>query len=203
MPGVSIDQTVLDDGLGFRSSQPIKATELKQRGWTETMIKRFLKPASYEVNPHYSVAPKMRVYKLGDVEDAEKSKEFLAAIEKAKRASEGALIASANKINNAAKVAHEVVIPFPSDQESVRSEAIRLVNKEGQGCFEEMLFTLIQKKTLELVLQACEPAYWEIDEMYGQKGAVLARKIIDKRVDDLIAQHYPALVKLKAELIQT
>ena len=200
MAGIAIDQTVLDDGLGFRSSQPLKASDLKLRGWTETMIKRFLKPASYEANPYYSNAPKMRLYRLGDVESAENTEEFALALEKARRASEGAMIASANKIQSAAKVAMDVTIPFPTDQEAIRAEAIRLVNKDGQTCFAEMLFTLVQKKTLELIMQACEPAYWEIDEMYGQKGAVMARKIIDKRIDDLLKQHYPALSKLKTDL---
>ncbi len=55
---------------------------LKARGWTDTLIKRFLPRCDrYARNPHYASAPKERLYKLTRVERIEKKETFKAAFE--------------------------------------------------------------------------------------------------------------------------
>lgn len=55
----------------------ISVSTIKSRKWTDGMIRRFLgNPDLLEVNPHYSLGPKMKLYLLKRVIEAENSAEF-------------------------------------------------------------------------------------------------------------------------------
>jgi hypothetical protein len=60
-------------------------TELRKRGWTETLIDRFLpEPDEERVNPHYKSGPPMSLYLQDRVLKKEKNKTFQAAQTKRK-----------------------------------------------------------------------------------------------------------------------
>lgn len=72
-------QPIVDDLLG--------RPQLKKRGWTDGLIRRFLPEADgSRPNPHYRSAPPMLLYRLERVEAIEASAEFQEAKEKASRA---------------------------------------------------------------------------------------------------------------------
>ena len=70
----------MKEKIYFRSS------ELKQRGWTDGLIKKFLpKPDETKTNPIVkSVAP-MKLYKIKRVERIEKSEKFIKEMESISR----------------------------------------------------------------------------------------------------------------------
>lgn len=64
----------------------IGAVGLRERGWTEGMIRGFLgKPDLYVDNPHYKSAAPMRLWRLQRAEAAEATEEFTRRKERAAR----------------------------------------------------------------------------------------------------------------------
>ncbi len=63
----------------FATSGLITKTQLKERGWTDAGIKRFLRQADCtKENPHYRCAPPMKLFRVSRVEAAEATPEYLA-----------------------------------------------------------------------------------------------------------------------------
>jgi hypothetical protein len=59
-----------------------RSSELKQRGWTEGLIRKFLpKPDETKTNPIIRSAAPMKLYKIKRVEKIEKSEKFIKALE--------------------------------------------------------------------------------------------------------------------------
>jgi hypothetical protein len=68
------------------ASQCIGAYGLRERGWTEAMIRDLLgEPDLYADNPHYSSAAPMRLWRLQRAEAIEATPEFAARRERAER----------------------------------------------------------------------------------------------------------------------
>ncbi len=66
-------------------------TDLKKRGWTDSLVQRFLpEPDETRVNPHYRSGPPMRLYRLKRVKSVEKRRDFQAALAKATQRRKGA-----------------------------------------------------------------------------------------------------------------
>lgn len=65
--------------------------DLKARGWTDTLIRRFLpQPDDTRENPHYRSGPPMRLYREARVEAVEKTPELKRALSAARPAKERA-----------------------------------------------------------------------------------------------------------------
>ncbi|MCL5803437.1 MAG: hypothetical protein M1529_06425 [Candidatus Thermoplasmatota archaeon] len=63
-------------------------SKLKERGWTETMIKKFLRYPDQEVsNPIYKSASSMKLYSIKRIEKAEQSEDFIIYKKKAEKRS--------------------------------------------------------------------------------------------------------------------
>lgn len=72
----------------------ITLSAVKGRGWTQKMIDTLLPAPTLKQNPMYKHAAPMKLYKLEEVEQAEQTDEYAAALEKAnqrKRAAEKAV----------------------------------------------------------------------------------------------------------------
>ncbi|MGR3318568.1 MAG: hypothetical protein ACUZ8O_08815, partial [Candidatus Anammoxibacter sp.] len=82
--------------------QFIKKTELKERGWTETIIKKFCpEPDAIKDNPVYRSAAPMKLYDIERVEKAERSTEFKELMKKSeirKRAAKRAVLSKKAKL---------------------------------------------------------------------------------------------------------
>lgn len=76
-------------------------SQLKERGWTDTMIKKFLgTPDATKVNPFYSSAAPMGLYDVKRVKKVERTKAFKEAMEKSearKAAAEKAVVTKMKK----------------------------------------------------------------------------------------------------------
>jgi hypothetical protein len=73
----------------------LSVPELRERGWTESLIKRFLKdPDKLVKNPHYSSAAPMRLYLKRRVEKAEGKQTFAEAKAIAAKRSQAGKVAS-------------------------------------------------------------------------------------------------------------
>ena len=69
----------------------LTATQLKARGWTDTLIRDLLgAPNQTRINPHHRNGPPMRLYEVGRIEKVEGSAVWAARIEATQRRKEGA-----------------------------------------------------------------------------------------------------------------
>ena len=66
------------------NAETLCKSQLKERGWTDSIIKEANLPFEEKTNPHYKCAAPMRLYKLEDVEAFEATKVFETLLEKAK-----------------------------------------------------------------------------------------------------------------------
>lgn len=86
------------------TEQLLAVSQLKARGWTDTLIVRFLGDADERrTNPHYRSGPPMKLYKMQRVEQVEASAEFreVQDTRKSKRdAAQKALATKKQKITN-------------------------------------------------------------------------------------------------------
>ena len=64
-------------GKDSETEKYITKAGLKTRGWTDSMIRKFLgNPDLEKTNPHYKSAPKMKLFKLSRINDLEGTEEF-------------------------------------------------------------------------------------------------------------------------------
>lgn len=177
----------------------ISASEIKQRGWSETMIKRFLKPCGYVTNPHYPTAHKARIYKVSEVEQAELSDNLHYAKVKSKVASARGILAAKTKEQKAIAFAMSIRIPLNLDRDAMRKQAMDRIEREGQIRFHLDNDLLYQHTLYEILLESCAHANYALDEMYQTKGVVSARRVLNDRIHATIEKNYPEL-KMICEL---
>ena len=95
--------------INFRSS------ELKQRGWTEGLIKKFLpKPDELKTNLIVKSAAPMKLYKITRVEKIEKSEKFIKEIVSISKRKIAAQKAVETKTTKTLEWANSVKIDVPS-----------------------------------------------------------------------------------------
>ena len=77
----------------------LNQTALSKRGWTKTLIARFLPEPILKTNPRYKSAAPMKLWKMEDVEVAEASEEFAEAKSQTERRKASATKAVQTKTN--------------------------------------------------------------------------------------------------------
>jgi transcriptional regulator with XRE-family HTH domain len=92
----------------------LTASALKERGWTDTLIRDFLRgPDDTKSNPHHRSGPPMRLYAAARVEQAEASGEFRAAQDGRKGRRASAQKALATKRRRIAEYVESVEVEVP------------------------------------------------------------------------------------------
>lgn len=175
----------------------VSASELKARGWTETMIARLLgAPCATARNPHYPSAAPVRLYATERVLSAQHSPEFAKARSRAETASRRARKAHRAKAAALVQSAWQVELALPgASDEALRSDAEeRLASRlAGQALLPMGEEELIAGYAVELLLEASEPAQWTLDEHFALSGVRAARAVLRKRILGLIAERHPWL----------
>lgn len=182
-------------------------SELKHRGWTESMIKKLLgQPDSTKKNPYYKSAAPMCLYEVGRVNAAESTKEFKEYQDKKKTRSEASKKAIETKIQKAMKFACDVEIKVPEMSfekavemacESYNDFHMEISIRNGSDFIlaepyksnEDFLFRI----TKNFLQNECTEYDDLLSTMYGKTGIQEAHDILQKRVNDEIIRVYPQL----------
>jgi hypothetical protein len=184
----------------------ITKTGLKARGWTDSMVERFMPvPDETRENPHYRCASPMKLYCLKRVARVEKTKGFLAAVEKAKKRQQvAALVVEKNREKTGDYVRQvEIVVPKFS-QVSLLDKAIwhfnkRLAEREFEG--REFGEPASRKSDSQFLLRIAvnylrhQMTDYEshLGQVAGRVGVGEAYYGIKKKVLEAIAAEYPWL----------
>ncbi len=179
----------------------ITKTELKNRGWTELLIKKFVaEPHATKPNQMYRSASPIKLYKIKTIISIEKSKTFKKDFEKSskrKSASKKAVETKEKKlIDDASSTKIEICILTKSE---LLKQAISHYN-ERQGFFGEYNYASSESDTLFLeriqvnyIRHMLTQYEAKLDDIFGKVGVAIAYKIIKCKVFETISENYPFL----------
>lgn len=189
-------------------SEFIPKSALRDRGWTDLLIKTFLpKPHEMRQNPNYRSGPPMCLYKIAIVEEIEQSTEFQQKMFQAQKRKQSARKAVETKLDNLRQDLAEMQFSVP-----VLSEDCLLKNatdhyndmQEWRECngFKTCGLLADEKSDKEFLnriqvnyLRHCMTEYEEkLDQISGRVGFGEGYTDIRKKIFTEIARLYPWLV---------
>jgi hypothetical protein len=182
---------------------------LKQRGWTDRAIERFLKHPDKEApNPHYKSASPMKLYLLTRVDDIERSGEFQAFQNKNKTKIESSRKAVQTKRERllAEVQGWNIKIEKREHQELVKN-AIRSYNtfkeniawERGRDDYDYEPASLnsdwgfLERITVNFLRHNLSDYDNRLETLFGKVGKAEAYNILNRKIYDKIAQVYPQL----------
>lgn len=181
---------------------------LKERGWTDTMIKKFLgEPDATRDNPHYKCAAPMKLYETKRVERVERRKSFKEYMEASAGRKASAQKGVKTKIEKALEYARTVGINVPTmDYDKVVKRACQSYNEwheyDRNGFYNDY-FTpadplhsdadFLRRITTNYLRHECSSYEQQLYKFFGKTGVNEAHDILQKRINDEIQRIYPQL----------
>jgi hypothetical protein len=178
---------------------------MKDRGWTEGLIKQFLGPPdSTYTNPHYRSSPPARLYLVVRVEQAEQVSAFLDAKGKAqvRRARGQAIAARKVEAMQAWVAALQIMVPrFDAERlcqqacaHYTRRSFLRATPADDQA--------FLQRITVNYLRHEMTDYEALLEQTFGRVGADEAHLGVARRVFAAIAEAYPGLADECARQVQ-
>ena len=186
----------------------ITKPHLKNRGWTDAMVKKFLgAPDATKPNPHYKSAAPMGLWDAKRVSKAERTAEWKAEREKSAGRKASAQKAVKTKTDKAKEFAQMVEIHVPvMDYDKLLEKACKSYNKWHQYDrngyinfdFEPADPTASDKDFLHRITtnylrHECTSYENELYKLFGKTGVNEAHDILQRRINDEIRRVYPQL----------
>ncbi len=179
---------------------------LKGRGWTETLIKKYLGESDKEVrNPHYRCAAPMQLFDLKRVKRAEAGKRFKADMEKVEKRRAIMQVAAqkavATRYENTQKWAENVEVEVESlTPETAIDEAIESYNDHHFWRGDDFIAatrqsdkSFLQRITKNYLRHECSNYEQLLSELRGNVGADEAYYIIREKADEKVLDANPWL----------
>lgn len=184
-----------------------KATIKKERGWTELLIRRFLKVPDLIVdNPHYKSAPPMRLYLIEKVEKIEATPEFKVMMESANGRKNKANQAVDTKRNKIMAHVNGLRIEVPEmEEDELKKRAVKSYNdfKEAKAMhrddyeFEPATIhaddVFLNRISLNYLRHRCTKYENELRKIFGKVGVDDAYAVLKERINNAILEKYPCL----------
>lgn len=179
------------------------APALKERGWTEASIRRFLAvPDKTKPNPYYKSGPPMRLWnpeRVVGIESTVEWQDFRAKSEGPKRISKK--IANAKREQLLEAIRNE---PLPTIRKSGNINHVRRLACESynrhQRDIESFAYaslndapTFLDRITVNYLRHECSDYEAKLEQIAGKIGCGDAYELIRNRVLDAIANAYPVL----------
>lgn len=188
---------------------------LKERGWTKTLVERFLGEPDLEVdNPHHRYGYPMKLYRLERVAEVEQTEEWVQGREKAAKRQQAA--AKAVKTKNAKIMQYVEQVSIHVQYMDLEVLADRIINRHNRKqeriaerrrlrgkprIYLPMLSReaksswLLERHLVNHIRHRLTTYENHLDKMFGQTGKALGYPILKKRVLAEIAKVYPDLAK--------
>jgi len=186
-------------------SRPERWTQstLKFRGWTLSLIRRFLDPPDATApNPHYrSAGAPMKLYDAVRVQTLETTPVVTDALTQARQRSLRAKDRAAHQRQAIIEAVRSWTIVIPALQpDRLQSRAIRHYNAlwTTRGHYDKCATIhddpeFLERITVNYLRHACTDYDDRLVELYGAIGATEARPLLKRRILTAIAATYPAL----------
>ena len=177
----------------------MSATGVKERGWTDTLIRRFLDPPDkLAVNPHYRSGPKMRCYDIARVKATEKTPEWLDAQAKATKRSIAAEKASDKRRKDLfVKIESMwILVDYYEPTERLRLAIAHYNERLGESrepACKNSAPEFLERIQVNYLRHMATDYHEALDDVAGKIGCGEARARIKQRVLDAIAEKHPDL----------
>ena len=168
-------------------------SELKQRGWTDGLIKKFLpKPDETKTNPIIRSAAPMKLYKIKRVERIEKSEKFIKEMENISRRKIAARKAVETKTAKIIEWANTVKINVPTfSKDKLERNAIYHYQQYHDtiicGPIDE---DFINRISTNYIRHECTKYDRILDSLYGSVGKQKAYDIIKEKINQEIRKKH-------------
>lgn len=183
--------------------------KLKERGWTDRIIKKFMSLCDKEKkNPYYASASPMKLYLLQRIEKIEKSNEFKKEIiesQPRKKSSQKAVETKLQKIRDYIKNLKITVKKIPLD--IIQKKAIKDYNDFKEAIEIERGDIDYQRATVNsdtLFLNRICVNYIrhnltiyenELEKIFGKVGSKEAYRLLNEKIYSVISSIYPTLAE--------
>ena len=186
----------------------ITKPHLKNRGWTDAMVKKFLgAPDATKPNPHYKSAAPMGLWDAKRVSKAERTAEWKAEREKSVGHKASAQKAVKTKTDKAKEFAQTVEIHVPvMDYNMAVKRACSSYNDwheyDRYGRYNihfepasstESYPDFLRRITMNYLRHECTSYEDELYKLFGKTGVNEAHDILQRRINDEIRRVYPQL----------
>lgn len=209
-PQQTLFEAIPDQKISSNEPEFCAKSTLKQRGWTDTAIERFLGDHDKEVpNPYYKSAAPMKLYKLSRVEEAEQSQAFLHFKAQSKPRQEASQKALTTKRKNLLRKVTEMEIYIQrKNLEDIITDAVKAYNSfkscmaDERGDFDYQQATVNSDKeflnriTVNYLRHRCSPYEKILDKIEGKVGTKEAYTLLNEKIFQKIGETFP---ELKAE----
>lgn len=188
------------DGIRREGPRRLSMGKLKERGWTETLVKQFLGPADASVpNPVMASAPPMRLWNLERIKACEATQAFQEALEQSAKRKDAAQRGVQTKTALTLKLAQEMPINLKKiDLISLAIEARKHYAKGGQRT--EPKFKPwgdkdpFRDRLCVNYLRHQATLYHEnLDQLFRKTGTNKAYLLLWERITAIICRGYPVL----------
>jgi len=182
---------------GGRMSELVTFSELQRRGWTESMVKNFLSPpCETRENPHYRSGPRMRLWRLERVAEAEQMPGFVRARDLARLRSERskqvterrreALLAQIEEIS-----VEVTIVPNVLQRAIEHYNAWNAWNPHKERASVDSEPEFLERITVNFIRHELTLYDRELEAVAGKVGVRDAVDLIRCKVFDAIAEAYP------------
>jgi hypothetical protein len=188
-------------GSAYERRDMFKAADLKARGWTDGLIKRFLgEPDATRRNPFYRRGSPMKLYEVSRVEEVETLPEFAEAMRKAKIRSKATSQAMQRQADSLLAVVKAIEITVRRiDLQTLRRLAIKEweADKLERGRFDadgqEADEATVRRWMVNYIRHHLTAYDAIIDGLFGRVGKQPAYELLKSRTLQAIAKVYPEL----------
>jgi hypothetical protein len=180
----------------------ITMSDVKEQGWTSTMINRFLpKPDKIKRNPYYKCVAPMKLYEKAKVEEIEKTEQFKKAYEKAQQRRKSCKKAIETKRDKLMSYVESINVDIPEkDINVVRKNAIDSYNDWQFSRMDSSFFAsessdpdFLDRITVNYLRHEMTQYERQLYMIKGKTGKVKAYSKLKRKILDAIAQVYPDL----------
>jgi len=185
-------------------------SQILERGWTQTMIKKFLGNADLEkTNPIYKCAAPLKLYLEERILAVEETDEFKAAVEKAKKRSAVMTAINDKKRDEILDYVENMHIDIPvMELTNLYKKACQSYNDfqafkmERRGDYYDYLNAasldsdekFLNRISTNYLRHQCTQYEDELEKMFGKVGVHEAHDALQSKINDEILKTYPMLV---------
>ena len=176
--------------------------ELRSRGWTDSMIKRFMPEHDFErINPFFKRASKMKLYLQDKVFKIEETEDFKTALSLGRKRREIYLSVAARKRKEMIDWVTSLKINIPDmDKSDIISRACKeynewhLYNDYNDGirlASPSSDINFLARICTNYLRHKCTSYEKHLNKMFGKVGVKEAHDILQTRINDAIHKKYP------------
>lgn len=182
-------------------SNYISLSSLKDRGWTESIIKKMgVEPDREEVNPHYRCAAPMKLYDVRRIESIEATDEFRTLYNAALKRRMAAKKAADTKMQAMKEYVHSIEIKMPNlSREQVFRQAVAHYNDlwNWRGRYDKHIndYRILDNETLErlaanMIRHSMTDYEDALERSYGKVGVEYAHDYLKEKINRMVHDAY-------------